>query len=63
VRWGRGGRLTGGAVAVAIAIAYWGVNSVALALGLADLLPPLLAAWTPTIVFAGVGATLFFAVE
>jgi LPS export ABC transporter permease LptG/LPS export ABC transporter permease LptF len=59
VRWGQGGRLVGGAIAVGIAIAYWGVNSLALSLGLGGLLPPVLAAWTATIVFGGTGAALF----
>jgi lipopolysaccharide export LptBFGC system permease protein LptF len=34
------------------------VHAVALAFGRADLLPPVLAAWTANIVFAGIGTVL-----
>jgi LPS export ABC transporter permease LptG/LPS export ABC transporter permease LptF len=54
-----GGRATGIGVAIAIAVGYWMVHSLSLALAQADLLPPLLAAWTANIVFAGLGAALF----
>ena len=58
-RWQRGGRLIGAAVAVVIVIAYSVVNSVALSLGRVDLLPSVVAAWTATIVFGGIGIALF----
>jgi len=58
-RWQRGGRLIGAAVAVVIVIAYSIVNSVALSLGRVDLLPSVVAAWTATIVFGGIGIALF----
>ena len=59
-RWRRrGGRLIGGAIAVVITVAYWVVNSGALSLGRVDLLPPIVAAWAATIVFAGIGVSLF----
>jgi LPS export ABC transporter permease LptG/LPS export ABC transporter permease LptF len=58
-RWPRGGRLIGGAIAVMIAIAYWVVNSGALSLGRADILPPVVAAWAANIVFGGIGVSLF----
>jgi LPS export ABC transporter permease LptG/LPS export ABC transporter permease LptF len=58
-RWPRGGRLIGGAIAVVIGVAYWVVNSGALSLGRVELLPPLVAAWAATIVFGGVGVSLF----
>jgi len=58
-RWPQGGRVIGGAIAVAIAIAYWVVNSGALSLGRVDLLPPIVAAWTANIVFGGIGVSLF----
>jgi LPS export ABC transporter permease LptG/LPS export ABC transporter permease LptF len=58
-RWPRGGRLIGGAIAVAIAMAYWVVNSGALSLGRIDLLPPIVAAWAANIVFGGIGVSLF----
>jgi lipopolysaccharide export system permease protein len=46
-------------VATAIAIGYWMVHSIALALAQADMLPPALAAWTANIIFAGLGTALF----
>jgi LPS export ABC transporter permease LptG/LPS export ABC transporter permease LptF len=58
-RWPRGGRLIGGAIAVVIGVAYWVVNSGALSLGRIELLPPVVAAWAATIVFGGVGISLF----
>ena len=53
-----GGRAVGIGVALVIAVGYWMVNAVAVAFGRADLLPPVLAAWTANIVFAGVGTVL-----
>lgn len=55
----RGGRLFGVALAIAIMAGYLVVHYVALAFARADLLPPLLAAWTANIVFLGLGASLF----
>lgn len=55
----RGGRLFGVALAIAIMAGYLVVHYVALAFARADLLPPLLAAWTANIVFLGVGTSLF----
>jgi lipopolysaccharide export system permease protein len=55
-----GGRAAGIGVALVIAVGYWMVNAVAVAFGRADLLPPVLAAWTANIVFAGVGTVLLF---
>jgi LPS export ABC transporter permease LptF/LPS export ABC transporter permease LptG len=54
-----GGRVMGIGVAIMIAIGYWMVHSIALALAQADMLPPALAAWTANIVFAGLGTALF----
>ncbi len=54
-----GGRAVGIGVAIVIAVAYWMVHSMALAFGQAELLPPVLAAWTANILFAGLGAALF----
>jgi LPS export ABC transporter permease LptF/LPS export ABC transporter permease LptG len=54
-----GGRATGGGIAIAIAVSYWVVHSVSLALAQADLLPPVLAAWVANIVFAGLGTALY----
>ena len=46
-------------LAIAIMAAYTVVHYVALAFSRADLLPPLLAAWTANIIFLGLGASLF----
>ena len=46
-------------VAIAIAVGYWMVHSVSLALAQADLLPPVLAAWIANIVFLGLGTALY----
>jgi len=54
-----GGRVMGIGVAIVIAIGYWIVHSTALAFAQADLLPPVLAAWTANIIFAGLGTALF----
>ncbi|HTY76483.1 MAG TPA: LPS export ABC transporter permease LptG [Candidatus Bathyarchaeia archaeon] len=54
-----GGRGVGIAVAILISVGYWVVHSVAIAFAKAELLPPMLGAWTANIVFAGIGATLF----
>ena len=59
----RGGRLIGIGLSVAIAVGYWLVHSVAVSLGRAELLPPLLAAWTANIVFAGLGLFFFLRVR
>lgn len=53
-----GGRAAGIGVALVIAVGYWMVDAVAVAFGRADLLPPVLAAWTANIIFAGLGTVL-----
>ncbi len=55
----RGGRLFGIGLAIAIMAGYLVVHYVALAFARADLLPPLLAAWTANIIFLGIGVSLF----
>jgi LPS export ABC transporter permease LptG len=55
----RGGRVYGIALAIGIMVAYTVVDYSARAFARAELLPPLLAAWTANIVFLGVGASLF----
>jgi LPS export ABC transporter permease LptG len=55
----RGGRLFGIALAIAIMAGYLVVHYIALAFARADLLPPLLAAWTANIIFLGLGTSLF----
>jgi lipopolysaccharide export system permease protein len=54
----RGGRLYGLALAIALMAAYMVVDYSARAFARADLLPPLLAAWTANVVFLGVGTSL-----
>jgi lipopolysaccharide export system permease protein len=46
------------ALAIAIMAGYLVVHYVALAFARADLLPPLLAAWTANVIFLGLGASL-----
>ncbi len=55
----RGGRAVGIGLAVAIAVGYWLVHSIALSFAKAEMLPPLLAAWTANIIFTGLGLSLF----
>lgn len=55
----RGGRLYGVALAIALMAGYMVVDYSARAFARADLLPPLLAAWTANIIFLGLGASLF----
>ena len=55
----RGGRLFGVGLAIAIMAGYLVVHYIALAFARADLLPPLLAAWTANIIFLGLGTSLF----
>lgn len=54
-----GGRGVGIAVAILISVGYWVVHSVAIAFAKAELLPPMLGAWTANIIFAGIGTALF----
>jgi lipopolysaccharide export system permease protein len=54
----RHGRLFGVGLAVAIMAGYLVVHYVALAFARADLLPPLLAAWTANVIFLGIGVSL-----
>jgi lipopolysaccharide export system permease protein len=55
----RGGRLYGIALAIGLMAAYLVTDYSARAFARADLLPPLLAAWTANVVFLGMGATMF----
>jgi LPS export ABC transporter permease LptG len=54
----RGGRLFGVALAIAIMAGYLVIHYIALAFARADLLPPLVAAWTANIIFLGLGTSL-----
>ena len=55
---GRRGSLTGIAVAIGVAIAYWVVDGVFRAMGNVNYLPPPLAAWSSNILFSLVGGYL-----
>ena len=55
----RGGRLFGIGLAIAIMGGYLVLDRTALAFARAELLPPLLGAWTANIIFLGIGASLF----
>ena len=54
----RSGRVFGVGLAIIIMAGYLVVHYVALAFSRADLLPPLLAAWTANVVFIGLGVSL-----
>jgi len=55
----RGGRLFGIALAIGIMASYMVVHYVAIAFARADVLPPIVAAWTANIIFAGIGVSMF----
>jgi len=55
---GRRGSLTGVAVAIAVALAYWVVDGLFGAMGNVNYLPAALAAWTPDVLFALTGGYL-----
>jgi LPS export ABC transporter permease LptF len=55
---GKRGGLAGMATAILIGIVYWGVSSVFEAMGNVNTLPPMLAAWTPDVLFGLAGAYL-----
>jgi len=59
VQSARGGRLFGVGLAIAIMGGYLLVDRAALAFSRAELLPPLLGAWTANVIFLGLGTALF----
>ncbi|CAN5878502.1 hypothetical protein BH18ACI5_BH18ACI5_13890 [soil metagenome] len=59
VSTGRRGTLYGIGIGIAIALVYWVMSSVFIAVGSAGALPPFLAAWSPNIIVAGAAAVLF----
>jgi LPS export ABC transporter permease LptF/LPS export ABC transporter permease LptG len=63
VTTGRRGALYGIGAAIILAIVYWLLVSVCAALGAGGLLPPVLAAWTPNILFAAAAAYLILTVR
>jgi lipopolysaccharide export LptBFGC system permease protein LptF len=59
---GRRGAITGIAVAVGIALVYWTVAGLFEAMGNISQLPPVLAAWSPDLIFALLGGYLILKV-
>jgi LPS export ABC transporter permease LptG/LPS export ABC transporter permease LptF len=59
VTTGRRGALYGIGIGIIIALSYWFVMSVFIAVGKTGLLPPMLAAWTPNVIVAAAAAYLF----
>ena len=59
VTTGRRGALYGIGIGIVIALLYWIISSVFIAIGSAAMLPPLLSAWSPNVIFAGAAAFLF----
>lgn len=59
VTTGRRGALYGVGIGIVIALAYWIVSSVFVAIGSAGMLPPFLAAWSANIIVAGAAVFLF----
>jgi LPS export ABC transporter permease LptG len=55
----RSTRLVGVGLAIVIMVGYVVVHQAAVALARADLLPPVLAAWTANVIFLGLGLSLF----
>jgi lipopolysaccharide export LptBFGC system permease protein LptF len=60
---GRKGALTGIAVSIGVAIAYWAVSSLFEALGNLNELPAVAAAWSPNLIFGLGGIYLLLRVE
>jgi LPS export ABC transporter permease LptG/LPS export ABC transporter permease LptF len=63
VTTGRRGALYGIGAAIALAIAYWTLQSAFAAIGSAGMLPAVLAAWAPNILFAAAAMYLLFTVR
>lgn len=59
---GRRGAITGVATAVGIAVVYWTVSGLFEAMGNISQLPPVLAAWSPDVIFGLVGGYLILKV-
>jgi LPS export ABC transporter permease LptF/LPS export ABC transporter permease LptG len=55
----RGGRVIGIALCLALGLGYFLVHSAAVALARADLLPPIVAAWSANVLFASLGLFLY----
>jgi lipopolysaccharide export LptBFGC system permease protein LptF len=53
---GKRGALSGVAISIGIAIVYWAISSLFVAMGNLNQLPPVVAAWSPDVIF-GLGGT------
>jgi len=56
---GRRGSMYGVGVGLLLAIVFWATAAIFNALGLETILPPFLAAWSPNVIFAAIGAYFF----
>jgi len=56
---GRRGSMYGVGVGLLLAIVFWATAAIFNALGLEAILPPFLAAWSPNVIFAAIGAYFF----
>ena len=63
VTTGRHGAMYGVGIGIVLAFSYWGVASIFGAIGSAGLLTPLLAAWTPNVLFGGSAVYLLLTVR
>jgi LPS export ABC transporter permease LptF/LPS export ABC transporter permease LptG len=63
VTTGRRGAMYGVGIGIVLAISYWVMMSVSGALGAGGVLPPLLAAWTPNILFGAAAAYMVLTVR
>ena len=63
VTTGRRGALYGIGVGIVLAIVYWITLSVFAAMGAGGLVPPMLAAWAPNILFSAAAAYLILSVR
>jgi len=54
----RGGMLIGIGISILVALSYYAISGICLAMGKAEILPPLLAAWMANIIFLGLGIFL-----
>ncbi len=59
----RSGRLFGAAVSGAIAFSYYALSSVLRSLGCNEVVPPIVAAWAPNVLFAAIGVALMIRSE
>ena len=63
VSMGRRGTLYGIGLGIVLALSYWILSSVFVALGKGGLLTPLLAGWAPNIIVLGTASYLFLTVK